>query len=475
MTKAKEGSGHHSKGRLGTFGGKARPWQPVEVIVGRENLRIVVKNCMCMNNFRRNAGRTENSNAHEPKTPASDSIREYRLLHGCKVTVRVRRRNAHGSVGLRWRWGWAVRGTSRTGIILAASPRQAYARVANRIALHLVDGHFSRVALDKLDETTSFARRNLDIGNLAEALEERAEFVLGDIAGKATNEDGGVVWVSKLIHRLRGTIEAHGRGTHWIAHANVASHGHATWPRGGLVLRSGSGNAHRTVSAVDTLHLGQSTLLITFISEPDKSVATRHAGDWIRHDLRRFSGLELVLEQRHQNIFIDFRAKIAYKDRVFRATIITALVSKPATRSPVELENTVGVWDHAAVEAQGFSSSLRVGEIHEAVPSVTAGELVTDHLDIHILTHAIPQTANEGFVNPGFKLAHPECSLGIRALGFRTRTIHIRLLELTASTFDGLASVSTTGRIVLFRTGLALEILVIRETHNGSRSTVNEL
>lgn len=59
------------------------------------------------------------------------------------------------------------------------------------------------MAMDKLDEAASLSGRNLDIGDFTKALEERAKLILSDIARQASNEDGGVVWISKLIHSHR--------------------------------------------------------------------------------------------------------------------------------------------------------------------------------------------------------------------------------------------------------------------------------
>jgi len=36
------------------------------------------------------------------------------------------------------------------------------------------------------------------------------------------------------------------------------------------------------------------------------------------------------------------------------------------------------------------------------------GELVTDHLDVDGLTHAVPDGADEVLINPWFKFAHPK-------------------------------------------------------------------
>ena len=70
------------------------------------------------------------------------------------------------------------------------------------------------MSLDKLDETASFSRRNLDVGDLAETLEEGTELVLSHISGQTTDKDSRVVWISELIHWLRGAVVADWRHAH---------------------------------------------------------------------------------------------------------------------------------------------------------------------------------------------------------------------------------------------------------------------
>lgn len=104
------------------------------------------------------------------------------------------------------RWGWPVR-RADTGVILAATPREADARVADGIALHLVDGHLGRVAVDELYEAASLAGRDFDVGDLAKSLEERTELVLGNVARQTTDEHSRVVGIGKLVH-LGGWVKS---------------------------------------------------------------------------------------------------------------------------------------------------------------------------------------------------------------------------------------------------------------------------
>ena len=85
------------------------------------------------------------------------------------------------------------------------------------------------------------------------------------------------------------------------------------------------------------MHLVKSTLLVAFVGESHKAIAARHARKRIGHDLSRLAGGEAALEERDQNVLVDFRAEVANEDRVFRATVV-ASIGKATTRSPIELE-----------------------------------------------------------------------------------------------------------------------------------------
>lgn len=185
-----------------------------------------------------------------------------------------------------WWWSWAVWGSGWTRVVLAASPRETDARVTDWVTLHLVDSHLGCVALNELDESTALSGWDLDVGDLSKALEERAELILGDIARQTSNKDSSVVWISELVHWLRSTIVTHwGRCTHRVhawshasAHTATGHTAHNSWgSTARLVLWSGRRDAHRAVTAVNTLHLGEGTLLVALLRETNKAVTTRHA------------------------------------------------------------------------------------------------------------------------------------------------------------------------------------------------------
>jgi hypothetical protein len=66
--------------------------------------------------------------------------------------------------------------------------------------------------------------------------------------------------------------------------------------------------------------------LVTLIGESNEAISTGHSRNRISHDLGRLARRESGLEKRHENVFIDLRAKIANEDREFRATLITTVI-----------------------------------------------------------------------------------------------------------------------------------------------------
>jgi hypothetical protein len=326
------------------------------------------------------------------------------------------------------------RGRSRTvrsthaRVVLRTAPREADARVADGIALHLIDGHLSRMTVDELNEATALSRRNLHVCDLSESLEEGAKLVLGDIAREAANEDGRVVRVGELVHGRR-THSAAVRGTasgversrlgHAPAHSRlhgVAHHGSAVGssvvvrvvvsaeaaksvsatkvrraggqdyiPR----LRRRSANAHRPVATVHTLHLKESSLLIALVGEAHESVSARLSGGGVGHDLGGLARREASLEQGNKNKLVHLGAEVTDEDGVLGAALVTMFklvlsrkvlkaenkpaVNQATTRGPVELEMAVvGAWDGGSVHCEGLVSRFSRGKLDETVSSIAA-------------------------------------------------------------------------------------------------------
>jgi hypothetical protein len=338
---------------------------------------------------------------------------------------------------MRRRGSRTVRGANAR-VVLGAAPAEANARVADGVALHLVDGHLGGVAVDELHETAALARGNLHIGDFAKALEEGSELVLGHVARKATHKDGGVVGVGELVH-LRRRVEAAVREALHLAphlllgHATASHHGAiaavgasvATEALVAAVLGRGSGDSHGTVAAVDTLHLDESALLIVLVRETDETVAAALAGHGIRHDLSRLAGGEAGLEERNQDVFVDLGTKVADKDAVLGTTVVAA-VDETTARGPVKLELASAVGNRGTVQGQGLGGGIGRGEFDEAVSGVSR-VLVANDLDVNSLSGGRKEDAlDEVLVHPRLELTHPESGLGgVGAASLRRGDRHV--------------------------------------------------
>jgi hypothetical protein len=174
------------------------------------------------------------------------------------------------------------------------------------------------------------------------------------------------------------------------------------------------------------LHLVESLLLVALIGEADETVPARHTRDGVTHDLGRLAGWVLVLEERHEDVFVHLRTEVAHENAEFGTTIVAASVCKATSRCPVELELTVGVGNDLSVELKGTSGSIWVLKVDEAVTGVGSaargqsrwgdgwemrmrlpGELVTNHLDVDLISHAEPDAAHKVLIDPGFEFTHP--------------------------------------------------------------------
>ena len=149
------------------------------------------------------------------------------------------------------------------------------------------------MTLDKLNKAATLSGRNFDVCDLTKALEERTKLVLRDISGKPSDEDRSVIRVCELVHGLRLTIVSDWGVPHVVHATNGRSsragwtwHTHSSWPSTtSLVLWCGCRDTHRTIAAVDSLHLLQCPLLVALVGEANKTISARHSADWIGHDL----------------------------------------------------------------------------------------------------------------------------------------------------------------------------------------------
>jgi len=325
---------------------------------------------------------------------------------------------------VRRRGGRAIGGTN-SGVVLRATPAQTNARVADGVTLHLVDGHLRCVAVDKLNEAATLARGDLDVRDLAEALEEGSKLILSNITRKTTDEDSRIVRIGELVH-LSGWVEtavatAVGEAAHLAPHLllrHAAHHGAAavlvtlTETVVTTVLGGSGGDTHGAVAAVDTLHLNKSALLVILIGKANESVATALAGHGIGHDLSRLAGREACLEERNQNVFVDLGAEITDENAVLRTTVVTS-INQPTARCPVKLELAGAVGNRVTIKTQGLGGSVGGSELDEAVASISR-VLVANDLDINSFASSREEDSlDKVLVHPGFKLSHPKSSLGL--------------------------------------------------------------
>lgn len=233
------------------------------------------------------------------------ALDEMTYLKRSKIAIRMSWWHAHRLI-LWGRWCRSVWCSSRARIVLGSAPGKANTRVTNGIALHLIDSHLGGMALDELDKSTSFSWRNLDVSDFSKALEKRSELVLSNISRQTAHENGSIVWIRELVHWLGSTVVTHWGSTHRVharshttRHTTTLHSWHATWrsTSAGLVLRSCCRDSHGTVATVNALHLGESTLLIPFLSKAYEAISSRHARDGICHDFCRFARWESSLEQ----------------------------------------------------------------------------------------------------------------------------------------------------------------------------------
>jgi len=285
-------------------------------------------------------------------------------VHGRKGTELVLRGEGH--VGVDGRGGRRSVGRScGSGVVLGSTPGKTDARVADGVALHLIDGHFRSVTLHELDEPAAFAGRDFNVGYLAESLEEGTKFILSDVAAQSANKNGSVVGVGELVHGLRLAVVSQGQA-HGGHHHAVVGHDRLGVA---VVLGNSSADTHGTVSTIDALHLRQCTVPLSFITETDESVSAGLARHGIRHDLGRLAGLISDLEERQEHVFGDFWSEISDKNAEFRTPVITTIL-KTSAAGPVQFEGTLRIRYDRAVIRQCFCRSLRRHEIHKTVSSV---------------------------------------------------------------------------------------------------------
>ena len=166
-----------------------------------------------------------------------------------------------------------------------------------------------------LDESKATVGLEASLGDIAEVLEQRNEIVLGGVGGEVANVASGLPSGSLLDHHLvrvcalgREAVVAEGSGR---GHAHL-SHGLLLGVRG-LALLVGPVATDGARAKPLAVHVGESLLSITTVTESDKAVATGATSLHVPHDTslgdsaKGGEGLE-------QNLIVDFVAKVADED-----------------------------------------------------------------------------------------------------------------------------------------------------------------
>lgn len=117
------------------------------------------------------------------------------------------------------------------------------------------------------------------------------------------------------------------------------------------LLRRSSADPHGSVAAIDTLHLLKSTLLVTLLGEANETVSAGLASVGVGHDLGRLARWEASLEERHQDVLGDLRAKVANEDGELRAAVVAVFkairqMNIAIGREGGKVEHTDGRPDH---------------------------------------------------------------------------------------------------------------------------------
>lgn len=110
------------------------------------------------------------------------------------------------------------------------------------------------------------------------------------------------------------------------------------------LLRRSSADPHGSVTAIDTLHLLKSTLLVTLLGEANEAVSAGLASVGVGHDLGRLARREASLEERHQNVLGDLWAKVANEDGELGAAVVA--VSKEIRQIDVGIRRGGGKVQH---------------------------------------------------------------------------------------------------------------------------------
>lgn len=166
-----------------------------------------------------------------------------------------------------------------------------------------------------LDESKAAVRLEASLGDVAEVLEQRDEIVLGGVGREVANVASGLPSGSLLNHHLVRVCALGGEAVV----AERSGRGHAHLGHGlllrvrGLALLVGPVATDGARAKPFAVHVGESLLSITTVTESDEAIATGATSLHVPHDTGLGDGAKGG-EGLEQNLVVDFIAEVANED-----------------------------------------------------------------------------------------------------------------------------------------------------------------
>jgi hypothetical protein len=173
----------------------------------------------------------------------------------------------------------------------------------NLVTVELADGVRGVLVGVHLDESEATVRLEASLGDVSEVLEERDKVILSGVRGQVAHVAGGLPCGSLLDDHLVGVGA--------LGHAHLG-HGLLLRVRR-LALLVGPVAADGARTKPLTIHVGESLLSITTVTESDKAIATRTTSLHVPHDAGLGNGAK-GRESLKKNLIVDFVREITNKD-----------------------------------------------------------------------------------------------------------------------------------------------------------------
>jgi hypothetical protein len=185
----------------------------------------------------------------------------------------------------------------------------------NLVTVELADGVRGVLVGVHLDESEATVRLEASLGDVSEVLEERDKVILSGVRGQVAHVAGGLPCGSLLDDHLVGVGALGGEAV--VTKGSGRGHAHLGH---GLLLRVrrlallvGPVAADGARTKPLTIHVGESLLSITTVTESDKAIATRTTSLHVPHDAGLGNGAK-GRESLKKNLIVDFVREITNKD-----------------------------------------------------------------------------------------------------------------------------------------------------------------